>query len=65
MSTYTAVTPDDLQAMLDAVGVGSVAELFDQQIPAGVRLGRPLELPDGMPESEVCERLAELARPAL
>ena len=34
--------------MLAAIGVGSVQELFDRQIPEAVRLGRALELPDGL-----------------
>src|SRR5688572_8809424 len=46
--------------MLGQIGVDSVAELFDQ-IPAGVRLDRPLELPDGKSESEVYELLSALA----
>ena len=46
--------------MLAAIGVGSVDDLFEQ-IPAPLRLGRPLALPDGMSEAEVFERLAELA----
>src|SRR6478672_9838748 len=47
--------------MLAAIGVGSLQEIFDRQIPAGVRLGRALELPDGMPEQDVYEHLRELA----
>ena len=39
--------------MLEAIGVGSLEELFDRQVPAGVRLGRALDLPPGMPEQEV------------
>src|SRR5918992_3331695 len=46
--------------MLDAIGVDSTDELF-AQIPADLRLGRPLELPAGISESEVYERLAALA----
>src|SRR4051794_18115060 len=46
--------------MLDAIGVSSVDELFEQ-IPEPLRLGRPLALPDGMPEAGVYERLAALA----
>ena len=46
--------------MLAAIGVDSVDELFEQ-IPAPLRLGRPLELPEGMSEAEVFERLAALA----
>ena len=47
--------------MLAAIGVGSVPELFDRQIPAGVRLGRALALPDGMGEQDVYAHLRELA----
>jgi len=47
--------------MLDAIGVSSIDELFDV-IPEAVRLGRPLELPDGKSETEVYDRLAGLAQ---
>ena len=47
--------------MLAAIGVGSVQELFDRQVPAGVRLGRALQLPDGMGEQDVYSHLRELA----
>ena len=46
--------------MLAQIGVDSVSDLFDQ-IPAGVRLDRPLGLPDGKSEAEVYEILAALA----
>ena len=61
MSRYTAITPEDLEAMLDAVGVSSLQEIFDRQIPEAVRLGRGLELPAGPPEQDVFEHLRELA----
>src|SRR3954447_9120476 len=47
--------------MLEAIGVGSLEELFDRQIPAAVRLGRALDLPPGMPEQDVYAHLRELA----
>jgi glycine dehydrogenase subunit 1 len=47
--------------MLDAIGVSSIDELFDRQIPASVRLGRPLDLPAGMPEQDVFAHLRDLA----
>jgi glycine dehydrogenase subunit 1 len=46
--------------MLDAIGTSSVDELFDQ-VPEELRLGRPLELSEGVSELEVMERLGELA----
>src|SRR3954452_1490292 len=47
--------------MLSAIGVSSVQELFDRQIPADVRLGRALDLPAGLPEQDVYEVLRDLA----
>jgi glycine dehydrogenase subunit 1 len=46
--------------MLDAIGAGSVDELFEQ-IPAEVRLDRELDLPDGLTETECFDHLASLA----
>jgi len=60
MSTYTSVTDADRRAMLDAIGVMSVEELF-ADIPGALRLDRPLALPSGMAEQEVYEHLKELA----
>ena len=60
MTRYTSNTDDDRAAMLDAIGVGSIDELFED-IPGPLRLGRPLDLPDGMPETEVSDRLSALA----
>jgi glycine dehydrogenase subunit 1 len=61
LTQYTSVTDADLQEMLSAIGVSSVQELFDRQIPADVRLGRPLDLPAGLPEQEVYAHLRDLA----
>jgi glycine dehydrogenase subunit 1 len=61
VSRYTSTTPEDLRAMLEAIGVGSLEDLFDRQIPAAVRFGRALDLPPGMPEQEVYAHLRELA----
>src|SRR5271170_6845987 len=47
--------------MLAAIGVGSVQELFDRQIPEAVRMRGELQLPDGQPEQEVYEHLRALA----
>ena len=60
MTRYTSATEADRAEMLAAIGVDSIDELFEQ-IPEPLRLGRPLELPDGLSEAEVYERLAALA----
>jgi glycine dehydrogenase subunit 1 len=61
LSRYTATTDADLEAMLAEIGVSSLQEIFDRQIPAGVRLEGPLDLPEGLPEQEVYAHLRELA----
>jgi glycine dehydrogenase subunit 1 len=61
VSRYTAVTPDDLSEMLETIGVASIDELFAELVPEGVRLGRGLELPEGMTEQDVYDHLRELA----
>jgi glycine dehydrogenase subunit 1 len=61
LSRYTAITPADEAAMLDAIGVPSVRDLFEQQIPQAARLDRSLELPEAMSEHEVYAHLRELA----
>jgi glycine dehydrogenase subunit 1 len=60
LSRYTSVTGDDRERMLAKIGVSSIEELFGD-VAEGVRLDRPLELPDGKPETEVFDRLSELA----
>ena len=60
MSRYTAATEADRRAMLDAIGVGSIEELF-ADIPAAVRLRRDLEIAPGKAEQEVYAYLRDLA----
>jgi glycine dehydrogenase subunit 1 len=60
VSRYTSATDADRRAMLAAIGADSVDDLF-ADVPAGVRLGRPLDLPPGRPEQEVYAYLRDLA----
>ena len=58
--TFTALTDADRDAMLAAVGVGSMEELF-HDIPDAVRLGRELDLEPALTEAELMAHLADLA----
>ena len=60
MTRYTPVTDSDREQMLAEIGVANVDELF-AEIPAALRLQRPLELPAGLGEAEVYEHLRTLA----
>ena len=60
MSRYTSATDADRKAMLDAIGVATVGDLF-ADIPESLRLDRALDLPAGLSEQEVYTHLRELA----
>jgi glycine dehydrogenase subunit 1 len=59
-SGYLSLTDADREAMLVAIGVSSVEELFEQ-VPAGVRLGRELDVPPALGEAELARHIEELA----
>jgi glycine dehydrogenase subunit 1 len=60
LTTYTSVTDADRAEMLALIGVSSVDELF-ADIPEPLRLGRRLDIADGLSEQEVYRELADLA----
>jgi glycine dehydrogenase subunit 1 len=53
-------TPEDQQAMLGQIGVSSIEELFGQ-VPASVRLKRPLDVPPALSELELTQHIQQLA----
>jgi glycine dehydrogenase subunit 1 len=58
--SFTSLTDEDRAAMLAAIGVDSVADLF-AEIPADVRLDRPLRVDPALTEAELWAHLSELA----
>jgi glycine dehydrogenase subunit 1 len=58
--SYLALTAADREAMLETIGVATVEELF-ADLPAGVRLGRELELAPAMSEQELDAYFGSLA----
>jgi glycine dehydrogenase subunit 1 len=58
--SYLSLTAADRDAMLSAIGVGSVDALFEQ-VPAGVRFDRELDLEPPLSEQELVAHLQELA----
>jgi glycine dehydrogenase subunit 1 len=57
---YLPNTADDQRAMLEAIGVRTLEELFEM-VPAELRLSRPLKLPPAFTEIELTRHLAGLA----
>ena len=58
--SYLSLTDADRDAMLAAIGVSSVDELFEQ-VPPGVRLDRELDVPPALGETELVRHIEELA----
>ena len=58
--SYISLTDADREAMLAAIGVSTVEELFGD-IPAGVRYARELDVPPALTEAELQRHLEELA----
>ena len=57
---YLYNTPEDQRAMLEAIGAGSLEELF-AMIPAELRLQRQLAIPPALSEMELTQHMAQLA----
>jgi glycine dehydrogenase subunit 1 len=57
---YLPHTEDEVRAMLEAIGVGSVDALFEV-IPESHRLGRPLDLEPALDEASLMAHLSDLA----
>ena len=60
MGSYLPHTQAEVKAMLEAIGVKSIDDLF-AEIPAELRLNRPLNLPAGLSESETVDEMCEMA----
>ncbi len=61
MIGYLYHTEDDRREMLASIGVDSVQQLIDDQVPASVQLTRPLELPDAADELTIEQEMRRLA----
>jgi glycine dehydrogenase subunit 1 len=57
---YLSLTDADREAMLEAIGVSSIDELFDE-IPERVRFDRQLDVPEALPEAALVRHFEELA----
>ncbi len=52
---------DDVRAMLETLGLGSLDELIDRTVPASIRMREPLRLDPPVTERGVLEHLRDLA----
>ncbi|MFW6224584.1 MAG: glycine dehydrogenase (aminomethyl-transferring), partial [Bacteroidota bacterium] len=48
---------DEIPAMLEKIGMGSLDELIDNTIPKSIRMKKPLDLPQGINEKEYIDHI--------
>jgi glycine dehydrogenase subunit 1 len=60
MTSYCPHTPDEIKQMLETIGVRKMEDLFSE-IPEPCRPKGPIALPDGISESEIIEKVSDLA----
>jgi glycine dehydrogenase len=61
IARHIGPSPEDIPAMLDAIGAASVVALIDETVPAAIRLPAPLPLPAPRPEAEALAALKAVA----
>ena len=60
MGSYVPSSAEERQEMLKQIGKKSIDELFSH-IPENVKLNRPLGIPNGLSEMEVCRKMEAIA----
>ena len=58
---HNSPTEDDISAMLEAVGCGSLDDLMDQTVPASIRVDKPLRLPEPLSEYHFIKEFRQIA----
>jgi len=58
---HIGVAGNDLEQMLETIGVASIDELIDRAVPESIRIREKLDLPPARTEAEVTEALQRLA----
>jgi glycine dehydrogenase len=53
---------EEVGQMLRKIGVNTLDELIDKTVPASIRLAQPLNIPEGIEESEFLKHISEIAR---
>ncbi|MDA0950345.1 MAG: aminomethyl-transferring glycine dehydrogenase, partial [Bacteroidetes bacterium] len=58
---HIGISASDLSKMLKQIKADSLEQLIAETIPVDIRLGKPMDLPSPMSESEILDHLQELA----
>ncbi|WP_091934243.1 aminomethyl-transferring glycine dehydrogenase [Propionivibrio dicarboxylicus] len=62
IARHIGPSPDDIPAMLAAIGAPDLETLIDETVPAAIRLPAPLPLAEPRPEAEALAALKAMAR---
>ncbi len=61
IARHIGLSPEDMTAMLSAIGAASLDALIEQTVPSAIRLPAPLALADARPEAEALSTLKTMA----
>ena len=61
LARHLGPSPGEIREMLAVLGCDSLDQLMRETVPEAIRLGRPLRIPEGVPEAELLARLTEIA----
>ena len=62
ISRHIGPDEQELQSMLNALGVDSVAQLIEQTVPASIRRSQAMALPKAVSETQALNQLKDIAR---
>lgn len=58
---HNGIRPEDLPILLETIGEKSLDDLINHVVPTGIRLAKPLNLPDALSEQELLTHLRKMA----
>ena len=61
VSRHNGPRPEDVAVMLETLGYATLDDLIAATIPAGIRLGTPLQLPPPQSERDALDALRRIA----
>jgi glycine dehydrogenase len=61
VNRHIGINEEELQIMLQQIGVNSLDELIDQTVPDNIRMNKDLDLPEAMSEFDYLEELKKTA----
>ena len=59
---HIGVSSHELTSMLKTIGVPSLDQLINETVPAGIRMDKPLKLPEALTEYEYLTMLDKIAK---